>query len=347
MRFREVSVTARGRADEVLPAEAVGIAYPELADTMARLMAPPPGPAVPDVMAIINVTPDSFSDGGVNDAPAAAVAFARKALRCGATILDFGGESTRPGATPVAPEAEIARVVPAMQAVRAMMAAEGYAATLSIDTRNAATARAALGAGATLLNDVSALTHDPVMAEVAPAFARVCLMHAQGDPQTMQQHPRYDDVVLDVFDYLEGRVAAARALGIGRERVIVDPGIGFGKTLAHNLALMAALALFHGLGAPVLFGASRKRFIGTLAAPTGTGEKASDRAPGSIAAALMAAGEGVQILRVHDVAETAQALAVWRAMAEVAPRTGGGAADGARHAVADATLSDAAPGGNA
>ncbi|MEM9781290.1 MAG: dihydropteroate synthase [Pseudomonadota bacterium] len=335
---------ARGEADEVLPAEAVSTVHPALRDTMARLMA---GDRAlrrgPEIMAIVNVTPDSFSDGGTHAAPDRAAAFARKAIRHGATIIDIGGESTRPGAEPVTPAAEIARVVPALHAIRAMMVAEGVAATLSIDTRNAPVAAAALDAGATLLNDVSALTHDPAMAEVAPRFDQVCLMHAQGDPQTMQRDPRYADVVLDVYDYLEQRIAAAEALGIARHRLIADPGIGFGKTIDHNLALLDALSLFHGLGTRLLLGASRKRFIGTLAEGTDTGHSADDRAAGSVSAALWGVAQGVQVMRVHDTAETAQALAVWTALATVAPRAASAATAPAAtegHAAAVAVTTD-------
>lgn len=311
--FREVAVMARGRADEVLPVEAAAIAHPDLAADIARAASAPP--AEPGVMAIVNVTPDSFSDGGRHLEVEAAVAFARRAVAHGAAILDVGGESTRPGAAPVPPAEEADRVVPVIRAILAAQAADGTAVPVSIDTRNAETAAAALDAGATILNDVSALTHDPAMPRIAPAFERVCLMHALGDPQTMQADPRYGHVLLDIHDYLAERVAAAEALGIGRARLYVDPGIGFGKRLAHNLALIDGLALFHTLGAPVLLGVSRKRFIGTLAAPTGTGAVADDRAAGSVAAGLKGLDAGAAMLRVHDVAETAQAVAVWRALA--------------------------------
>jgi dihydropteroate synthase len=181
---------------------------------------------------------------------------------------------------------------------------------ISIDTRNAEVMRRAAGAGARLVNDVAALGHDSGALQVA-AEARlpVVLMHAQGDPRTMQLNPRYDDVVLDVYDWLEARIAACEAAGIGRERLIVDPGIGFGKTLDHNVALLASLSIFHGLGCPILLGASRKSFIGRLSG----GVAAPERVPGSIAAALAGVAQGVQIVRVHDVGATRQALAVWEA----------------------------------
>ena len=257
-------------------------------------------------MGILNLTPDSFSDGGMLADTAAAVARAQVLVR-DADLLDLGGESTRPGAEPVPPEVEVARTAPVIRARRAA----GIAAPISIDTRNAATARAALAAGADMVNDVSALTHDPAMAEVvAEAGVPVCLMHAQGDPRTMQDDPRYGDVVAEVLEFLSGRVAAAEAAGIARDRIVIDPGIGFGKTLAHNLTLMRALDAFHALGLPVLVGASRKRFIGTI---TGVAQPA-ERLAGSLAAALHAAACGVHVVRVHDTAQTRQALTLWAAL---------------------------------
>lgn len=259
-------------------------------------------------MGILNVTPDSFSDGGRDADLAAAVARAR-AMAAQADILDIGGESTRPGAEPVPVAEEIARTVPVIAAIRAA----GIATPISIDTRNAATARAALAAGADMVNDVSALTHDPAMAAlVAEAGVPVCLMHAQGDPRTMQDDPRYGDVVAEVLAALAARRDAALAAGIAADRIVLDPGIGFGKTVAHNLALMRALGRFRDLGHPVLLGASRKRFIGAI---TGV-ERPADRLAGSLAAALFGAQQGVHILRVHDVPETRQALALWQALAE-------------------------------
>ena len=261
----------------------------------------------PLVMGILNVTPDSFSDGGAAFAPDAALTRAREMVAAGADILDIGGESTRPGAADVAVPEEISRTAPLVAAIRA----DGITTPISIDTRKARVAEAALAAGANIVNDVSALTYDPDLATVtAAAGAPVCLMHAQGTPQTMQADPRYDDVLIDVYDGLARRMDFAVARGIDPAQIITDPGIGFGKTMAHNLTLLQGLSLFHSLGAPILLGASRKRFIGTLSGV----EDADKRMPGSIAVALMAAGQGAQIVRVHDVAETVQALALWRAL---------------------------------
>lgn len=260
----------------------------------------------PRVMAILNVTPDSFSDGGLFLDPAAARAQAQAAIAAGADMLDIGGESTRPGAAEVAVPEEIARTAPVIAAIRA-----GSAVPLSIDTRKAAVAAAALDAGADVVNDVAAMLFDPAMAAlVRDRAAPVVLMHHIGTPATMQDDPRYDDVVLDVYDWLAARVAAAEAAGIARDRIVVDPGIGFGKTLQHNVSLLRHLSLYHGLGVAVLVGASRKRFIGTL---TGTAT-AADRMAGSVAVALHAAAQGVQILRVHDTMETRQALSLQQAL---------------------------------
>jgi dihydropteroate synthase len=261
----------------------------------------------PRLMGIVNATPDSFSDGGQHATAAQAVAGAQG--MAAADLLDVGGESTRPGAAYVDPSEEIGRVVPVIRALREA----GVNCPISIDTRKAQVAEAALKAGANIVNDVAGFTFDP---DLAPLCARgdvpVCVMHAQGDPATMQDAPQYENVLLDVFDFLKDRIAALQALGIPKDRIIADPGIGFGKTQAHNLALLARLSLFHGLGVPLLLGASRKKFIGTI----GMAENAKDRAPGSIAVGLAALGQGVQILRVHDVAQTAQAVALWRASIE-------------------------------
>lgn len=263
----------------------------------------------PHVMAIVNITPDSFSDGGrLADAETAIVAGADMAAD-GAAILDIGGESTRPGAKPVWAGDEIGRVVP----VIGRLAASG--AAISIDTRKAEVMEAALAAGAQMVNDVSALTFDPRSAEtIAAAGVPIVLMHHQGDPQTMQQDPRYDDVLVEVYLWLEERIAAAEAAGIAREKILVDPGFGFGKTVAHNLELMNGLAIFHSLGCPLVVGASRKRTIGALSneAP------ADKRLAGSITLALKAVEQGVQIVRVHDVFETVQSLKVWRGLRDQA-----------------------------
>ncbi len=259
----------------------------------------------PHIMGIINVTPDSFSDGGRWFGTDAAIAHGLQLEAEGADILDIGGESTRPGAEPVGVDEELARVVP----VVAALARQGRV-PISVDTRNAEVMRRAADAGARIINDVAALGHGSDSVRVAAETGLpVVLMHAQGDPRTMQLDPRYDDVVLDVYDWLAARVDACEAAGIARERIVVDPGIGFGKTLEHNLALLASLGILHGLGCPVLLGASRKRFIGRLCGDA----PASERMPGSVAAALMGAAQGAQFLRVHDVAATRQALTVWEA----------------------------------
>jgi dihydropteroate synthase len=255
----------------------------------------------PLIMGIVNVTPDSFSDGGKFFDAETAIAHAMQLEAEGADILDVGGESTRPGALPVGVEEEERRVVPVIEVL-----ARRVRIPISIDTRNAAVMAAAAKAGARLINDVTALAHDPdSLATAARLALPVALMHSRGDPRTMQDDPRYEDVVLDVYDALEQRIDACERAGIPRERLIVDPGIGFGKTLAHNLALLGSLSIFHGLGCAVLLGASRKSFISKL-----TGVPANDRLPGSLAAALLAAEQGANIIRVHDVAATRQALAI-------------------------------------
>jgi dihydropteroate synthase len=256
----------------------------------------------PRIMGVVNVTPDSFSDGGRYLTPQAAIAHALQLDSEGADILDIGAESTRPGSDAVNLEEELRRVLPVIEGLAGRVRAR-----LSIDTRKAEVMRRAAQAGAHLINDVSALTHDPAaMAAAARSGLPVILMHVQGDPKTMQENPHYDDVVLDVYDWLGARIEACERAGIPRERVIVDPGIGFGKNLAHNLTLLGSLSIFHGLGCAILLGASRKSFIGHL-----TGAGSAERLPGSLAAALLGAAQGVQILRMHDVAATRQALAVW------------------------------------
>lgn len=262
------------------------------------------------VMGVLNVTPDSFSDGGEFLDKDAAILRARQMRAEGVDIIDIGGESTRPGATPVWEGEEAERVVPVIEA----LAEENI--PISIDTRHSTVMEKAIQAGAHIINDVSALTYDGESMRVAAnTTAPVVLMHAQGTPKDMQQAPAYADVLLDVFDYLEERITACEAAGIARSRLIVDPGIGFGKRVVQdNLALMNGLALFHTLGCPVLLGASRKRFIGAI-----TGEEdAQKRMPGSLAAALKGAEAGMQIIRVHDVAETAQALKIVQAMHDTA-----------------------------
>lgn len=257
------------------------------------------------IMGILNVTPDSFSDGGQFLRPEAALMQARK-MAAGADILDIGGESTRPGAVDVAEAEETARTAPVIAALREA----GLDIPISIDTRKAAVAGAAFAAGASILNDVTALQFDPAMAVTAAALgAPVVLMHSIATPATMQNDPSYDDVLLDVYDALAARIAEAEAAGIPRARIAIDPGIGFGKTLQHNLILLSRLSLFHNLGVPVLLGASRKRFIGTISVES----DAQKRLPGSLAVALAGVAQGMQMIRVHDVAETRQALSLWLA----------------------------------
>lgn len=259
----------------------------------------------PVIMGIVNVTPDSFSDGGDHAGAEAAIAHGRRLRAEGADILDIGGESTRPGAAPVPVEVEIARTVPVIRA----LAAEG--AVISIDTRHAAVMRAAAAAGAAIINDVTALTGDPDSLAVAAATGLpVVLMHIQGEPQTMQDAPRYDDVAAEVFAWLAARIEAAVAAGIPRSMIAIDPGIGFGKDLTHNVDLLARTGVLHGLGCPLLIGVSRKRFIAGLS----KGEAPKDRVAGSLATALHTLGQGAQILRVHDVAATVQAVSVWQAL---------------------------------
>lgn len=260
----------------------------------------------PRIMGILNITPDSFSDGGQVFAVEAALDRARK-MAAEADILDIGGESTRPGSAAVPEKDEISRVVPVIEAIRAA----GITTPISIDTRKASVAAAALDAGADIVNDVAAMTYDSAMAGlVAERGVPVCLMHAQGDPETMQNDPRYDDVVRDVYDWLVERIAAAVSAGISRDKIIADPGIGFGKTLQHNVSLLQNLSIYHDLGCPILLGASRKRFIGTI----GNAPDPLDRTAGSVAVALHGAAQAVQILRVHDTFETRQALSLQQAI---------------------------------
>lgn len=251
-------------------------------------------------MGVVNVTPDSFSDGGLFADPAAAVAHGLKLAEEGADILDIGGESTRPGAKPVSLDEELGRVMPVIEGL-----AGKTGAALSIDTRNPKVARAAVAAGCSVWNDVSALTYADDSVETAAALGcRIVLMHAQGDPRTMQDDPRYDDVVAEVTAFLAARIEVCVAAGIAREKLVVDPGIGFGKRIEHNLALIAGLDRLKSLGCPVLLGASRKRFIASVDRDNPAGE----RLGGSIAAALTGRARGASIVRVHDVAATRQAL---------------------------------------
>jgi dihydropteroate synthase len=302
-------------AAPIAAAEAwAALASPALQERMAllgdRLTADRGTPAAPRLMGIVNVTPDSFSDGGqalaIEDAVASALALAT----AGADIVDIGGESTRPGAVPVAPSVEGARVAPVLARLAASRPALA-GVLLSIDTRHASVMRLALAEGVDIINDVSALTHDPDSLAIAAASqATIVLMHMAGVPATMNQAPAYEDVALDVFDYLEARIAACLAAGIAPERLIVDPGIGFGKRGPENLAILRSLTLFHALGRPLLLGLSRK----------GLGDAhhhrfaPRQRLPASLAAAIHALDRGVQLLRVHEVAETRQAVELWRAL---------------------------------
>jgi dihydropteroate synthase len=307
--FTHGAVISRGKTGDWQPAI---YPVPELIDCLAGISAPRElfagqalsGPeARPLVMGIVNVTPDSFSDGGDHADAQTAIAHGRALHGAGADIIDIGGESTRPGAEPVPVNTELARVLPVVEA----LAGDGI--PVSIDTRRATVMREATAAGAHIVNDVSALQDDPdALDAVANSDASVILMHMRGSPATMQDAPRYDDVVLDVYDSLAVRVAACEAAGIARSRICVDPGIGFGKTAAHNLALISSLAIFHGLGCAVGIGVSRKSFIDAITGPAAPKE----RLAGSLAAMLAALDQGAHIVRVHDVGETVQAVALWR-----------------------------------
>ena len=259
----------------------------------------------PRIFGIINVTPDSFSDGGDALAREEGLRRGKAMLDAGADILDVGGESTRPGAAPVGIEDEIARAVPVVRGL------SDLGAKVSIDTRHAPVMEAAIEAGATIINDVTALSHDPDSLDLAVASGLpVILMHMQGDPGTMQDNPQYEDAAQDVFDYLKQRVAECEAAGMDRSRIAIDPGIGFGKTLDHNLDILARLNLYRDFKCPVLLGVSRKTFIGKL----GGDAAPKERLGGSLAAVLAAAARGVRLFRVHDVAETRQALTIWQAI---------------------------------
>ncbi len=311
--FAAARVTVRAPATAPLAALAHAADVADWADTvpaanacLSRLTAPRgpfAGIAGPAVMGIVNVTPDSFSDGGRFADAVAAVAHGRELAAAGAAIIDVGGESTRPGADPVSVEEELRRVLPVVEG----LAAAGL--TVSIDTRRADVMSAALTAGAAIINDVTALTGDDrSLAVAADAGVPVILMHMRGTPRTMQRDPQYDAVALDVYDALSDRVAACVAAGIDIENLAVDPGIGFGKTVGHNLELLSALAMFHGLGVPLALGVSRKSFIGHLA-----GDAPPDRRlGGSLATALAGIDQGAQLIRAHDVADSAQAVTLWR-----------------------------------
>lgn len=299
LRFSQFELLRRGAAPRV-----VDSAPPEVLAALTAPRADLLGLSLdrPRIMGIVNATPDSFSDGGAYDGAAQARLLAGQ----GAEILDIGGESTRPGARAVPESEEIARIAPVIAVARGL-------AGVSVDTRKAAVARAAIAAGAGLVNDVSGFDFDPGMAEaVAQAGVPVCIMHAQGVPETMQDNPTYGDVLLDVYDALAARIARARSAGIPPGRIVIDPGIGFGKTQAHNLAILRRISVYHGLGCAILLGVSRKRFIGAI----GGADGAAERMPGTLAVTLAGVAQGIQIHRVHDVAQTRQGLALWRAVNE-------------------------------
>lgn len=254
--------------------------------------------ATPVVMGIVNVTPDSFSDGGLYADPALAFDHARRLVAEGASIIDVGGESTRPRATPVTADEEIGRVVPVIERI-----ARELDVLVSVDTSDPAVIEAAVAAGAHLVNDVRGLRRPGALEAAARCGAAVCVMHMQGEPGTMQENPTYVDVVAEVIDYLRGRVAACVTLGMDPRSVLVDPGFGFGKTLAHHVALFNRLEAFRGLGAGLLVGVSRKSMIGAW-----TGRPVGERLAGSVAAAAIAASRGADIVRAHDVAATVDAV---------------------------------------
>ena len=257
----------------------------------------------PLIMGIVNVTPDSFSDGGLHSSQASAIEHGRELIAQGADLIDVGGESTRPGATPVSVEEERHRVLGVIEALAAC------GVPISVDTRKPQLMREAIAAGASFINDISALEAPGALETAAETAAAVCLMHKQGEPQNMQHDPHYHDVVSEVCEYLSGRIEAAQKAGIAGDRIVIDPGFGFGKNFEHNLALLRGLPALAALGAPVLAGLSRKAMLGRI-----TGRNAGERVHASVAAALFAAEQGARILRVHDVLATRDALAVWCAL---------------------------------
>lgn len=254
-------------------------------------------------MGILNVTPDSFSDGGLHNRRDEAIAHARKLIAEGADIIDIGGESTRPGAEPASVQEELDRVIPVIEGLL------GMSIPVSIDTFKPEVMKQAIAAGVHMVNDINALQDVSAMEVVAGSNAAVCLMHKLGNPQTMQQHPDYLNVVAEVGAFLQARVESAQAAGIARERIVIDPGFGFGKTLHHNLLLLRELNVLTRLGVPILAGLSRKSMLGTL-----TGQDAGHRMPASVAAALIAVQRGASIVRVHDVQATVDALKIWEAI---------------------------------
>jgi dihydropteroate synthase len=256
----------------------------------------------PLLMGVVNVTPDSFSDGGRFFDAKAAVSHALRLVEEGADIVDVGGESSRPGALPVSPQEEMDRILPVLHGL------EGLEKPISVDTRRPQVMQEALKAGASMINDIDALVAAGALEVVAAHDCAVCLMHKKGEPATMQQEPHYDDVVSEVSSYLKKRIEACERAGIGRERIVADPGFGFGKTLEHNLALLRSLNEFKDLGVPLAVGWSRKSSLGKI-----TGRPAGERLPASLAMALLSLQRGATILRVHDVKETRDVVSIWRA----------------------------------
>ena len=304
--FERVEVLHRGEPPQIVPLAQVPDPILQRLSSLPVSFGPL-GMDRPRLMGILNTTPDSFSDGNLHATTDAATAHARTMIADGADIIDVGGESTRPGAREVAVDEEIARTAPAIRAI-----ADTTDTFISLDTRKAAVAEAGLAAGAGALNDVSGLRFDPRLAAVAATSnAPLIVMHSIEAPDTMQDAAAtaYSDVLLDVYDGLNAAIETATAAGVDRRRIVVDPGIGFGKTEAQNLALLARLSLFHGLGCPILLGVSRKGFIGRI-----SGEAQADRrGPGSVAVGLAALAQGVQILRIHDIRMHKQAIDLWRA----------------------------------
>lgn len=258
-------------------------------------------------MGVVNVTPDSFSDGGRFLEATAAVEHAHRLLQDGADILDVGGESSRPGALPVSPQEEMDRILPVLEGLKALPR------PVSVDTRRPEVMREALKAGASMINDIEALSAPGALEAVAKSGCAVCLMHKKGEPATMQRDPHYDDVAAEVFSFLQARAGACQGAGIARERIVLDPGFGFGKTLEHNLILLKKLPALVSAGYPVLAGWSRKSSLGSI-----TGRGPEERLPASLAMALLSLLGGATILRVHDVKETRDAVAVWQAYSNVA-----------------------------
>ena len=259
----------------------------------------------PLIMGIVNVTPDSFADGGLHCDPRAAIAHARKLIEDGADLIDIGGESSRPGAKPISLSEELDRVLPVIEA----LARDGV--PISIDTQKPEVMRIAISAGASMVNDINALQAPGAVQAIAASKVGVCLMHKRGNPESMQHNPAYADVVVEVQAFLQARAEALLAAGIGAERIVIDPGFGFGKTVAHNLRLLRDLDAFLPLGFVVLAGMSRKSTLGAI-----TGRAVQERLAASLAAALLAAQKGAKILRVHDVKETVDVLKVWQAVGE-------------------------------